>query len=272
MTDFTSFDQFKVGNYLEHGTRASAQFDMEMRYPTIANFRTPPLKDGDTFNFVTALESRSELTPLIVGLNGDSPYLIKLSRGVLMDAAVVLNSENPQGLSYYPGKPPRGTYGSFVESLQTYTTRFTYINYERQALGLRCILLDLDPFNLAWGYAQISVLEYDSEDNASLVDRWFQLNDVTLYTHPRLDRIMIHAPIGWWDYNSTLDPPLPPSKDPLEFVIEGTMILDYGAAIGCDIPQTLYPPFKTVYDTVTGRILKQVLPAGPLPLIDTYVL
>lgn len=269
MTDFETFDYFQTGGIRDYILRGSSTWSLSVVHPTYANFRTPPLRDGDTFDFRRALEIQPELALDTLASGVSNVEVIKLSRGVLMDAGLVLYATDPQGLTYYQGKPPRGNYGSLVEGLQTYEARHTYINYERQRLGRRVILLDMDPFDTVWGSLRAGITEYDDDGDPQQVISEFNLNDVSLYTGELMDTIKIHSPSGWWNSNADADPPLPPSVDPLEFVIEGTMILDYGALIGYTRPQTGTLPPVQLYALMTGKTFGVMTPAGPEPLMDT---
>jgi hypothetical protein len=204
MATFSEFDTFFIDDerqflgsvFLRNGG------NMEFEGPASATFSSPDMERGDIFDLVAALSNESGIRIFVYEGGATSVTEKDIARGVLLDLYWRDNSFSElQGVSAYPGIPPRYKIGSYIESVNGIVTNFDFINYRAQAIGRRVVLLDRDPGRPTWGYKN---------------------SDYRLWEHPISHVLTLDLnPGAVYDENEGADPPLPPSIVPLTSKLYG---------------------------------------------------
>jgi hypothetical protein len=210
MATFSEFDTFFIDDerqflgsvFLRGGD------NLEFEGPVSATFSSPDMERGDTFDLLTALSNQSGMDVFVYQGGATAVTQKAIARGILLDLYWRDNSFSElQGVSAYPGIPPRYTIGSYTESVNGIVTNFDFINYRAQAIGRRVVLLDRDPRRPVWGLSDIvTSANFDSR----------------LWEHPISHALTLDLnPGATYDENEGADPPLPPSIVPLTSKLYG---------------------------------------------------
>lgn len=247
MTLITEFAEFVTGvphEWLVYSGGADGVVTGEV--PLYFSFRSPFMRNGDQLDLRAAMLAIPNLTALLSGGATSSITQEVELRQVEIDYEILHTAESIRGISVYPGKPPRVNLGSIAEKLGDRVIHYSYLTYNPQYIGRRTVLLEpTSPYG-GWGSHIVPRSSPELDQNIQLFRREKE-------RACPIDKVQIHVPRAIWDVNEDTDPPLPPSYEPLDFVIQGNGVVSYSYLYG-------------VTDSSTG----EYRPAQILKLSDSW--